>query len=330
MFASLISAILRAMNLSFSGGPEVLLVSEEMEGARIDSLLATAYPDYSRTYFQKLIEQGFVLLNGQPVKKRVEPEEGDEIEVCFQYTHETAAQAENIPLDILYEDDHFLAVNKPAGMVVHPAPGHYTGTFVNGLLFYCQQITALDPIRPGIVHRLDKDTSGVLLAAKTSLAHQKLVEKFSAREMEKTYLAFCVGKPRCGLLSAPIGRHPVHRKEMTVLPDGKEAITDIQILAYNDKLSFVLAKPKTGRTHQIRVHLKHAGAPVLGDSVYGSVKSNGFFGVQRQLLHAYQITFTHPITDMLITIAAPMPEDMKSWVKKLRDESVLADACKIP
>jgi len=318
------------MNLSSSGDLEALLVSEEMEGTRIDSLLTGAYPDYSRTYFQKLIEQGFVLLNGEPVKKRVAPEEGDEIEVCFQYTHETAAQAENIPLEILYEDEHFLAVNKPAGMVVHPAPGHYSGTFVNGLLFYCQQIGSLDPIRPGIVHRLDKDTSGVLLAAKTSLAHQKLVEKFSAREMEKTYLAFCVGKPHSGLLSAPIGRHPVHRKEMTVLPDGKEAITDIQILAYNEKISFVLAKPKTGRTHQIRVHLKHAGAPVLGDSVYGSLKANGVFGVQRQLLHAYRIAFKHPITGMPITITAPMPQDLQSWVQRLASLSILETACKIP
>ena len=231
-------------------------------------------PDYSRTYFQKIIEQGFVLLNGLPIKKRVEPEEGDEIEVCFQYTPESPVQPENIPLEILYEDEHFLAVNKPAGMVVHPAPGHRSGTFVNALLHYCKQIAPLDPLRPGIVHRLDKETSGVLLAAKTAKAHQKLVEKFSSREMEKTYLAFCVGKPRSGLLSAAIGRHPVHRKEMTIMPDGKEAITDIQTLAFNDKLSFVLAKPKTGRTHQIRVHLKHAGAPVLGDSVYGSSKAN--------------------------------------------------------
>ncbi len=318
------------MNLSSSGDPEVLLVSEEMEGARIDSLLATAYPDYSRTYFQKLIEQGFVLLNGEPVKKRIAPEEGDEIEVCFQYTHETAATPENIPLDILYEDDHLLAVNKPAGMVVHPASGHYSGTFVNALLFYCREISALDSIRPGIVHRLDKDTSGVLLAAKTPLAHQRLVEKFSSREMEKTYLAFCVGKPPCGPLSAPIGRHPVHRKEMTVLPDGKEAITEFQILAYNDKLSFVLAKPKTGRTHQIRVHLKHVRAPVLGDSIYGSAKANGVFGVQRQLLHAYRIVFTHPITKMPITITAPMPHDMKLWVQRLASTSILETACKIP
>jgi 23S rRNA pseudouridine1911/1915/1917 synthase len=308
-----------------SGDPEILLITEENEGIRIDRLLTEHYPEYSRTYFQKLIEQGFVLLNGQPVKKRIEPEEGDEIEVCFQYTHESPAQPEDIQLEILYEDEHFLAINKPPGMVVHPAPGHNCGTFVNALLFYCKQIASLDPLRPGIVHRLDKETSGVLLAAKTARAHQKLVEKFAAREMEKTYLAFCIGKPRSGLLSAPLGRHPVHRKEMAVLPDGKEAITDIQILAFNDKLSFVLAKPKTGRTHQIRVHLKHAGAPVLGDAVYGSAKANLAFDAKRQMLHAYRIAFTHPITAAPITIAAPIPKDLQFWMHQLSQESLLVN-----
>lgn len=305
------------MHSTLSPDPQVLIVTDENEGHRIDTLLTAHYPDYSRTYFQKLIEHGFVLLNGQPVKKRVEPEEGDEIEVLFQYTQETPTTPENIPLDILYEDDHIIAVHKPAGMVVHPAPGHYSGTFVNALLYYCKQIEGLDPLRPGIVHRLDKETSGVLLAAKTPLAHQKLVEKFSAREMEKTYLALCVGKPRSGLLSAPLGRHPVHRKEIAVIPDGKEAITEIQILALNDQFSLVLAKPKTGRTHQIRVHLKHAGAPILGDSVYGSQRMNKECEVDRQLLHAYRLSFTHPITALPLTISAPIPKDLGNWMQRL-------------
>lgn len=305
------------MQSTISGDPEILLITEQNEGTRIDRLLTEHYPDYSRTYFQRLIEQGFVLLNGQPVKKRIEPEDGDEIEVCFQYTPESPAQPENIPLEIIYEDEHLLAINKPAGMVVHPAPGNRNHTFVNALLYYCKQIACLDLLRPGIVHRLDKETSGVLLAAKTAEAHQKLVEKFGAREMEKTYLAFCVGKPRSGLLSAPLGRNPIHRKEMTVLPDGKEAVTDIQVLAFNEKLSFVLAKPKTGRTHQIRVHLQHAGAPVLGDSVYGSARANQTFNVQRQLLHAYRLSFTHPITGTPLTIAAPIPKDLQFWMQQL-------------
>jgi len=239
---------------------------------------------------------------------------------------ESLVEPEPIPLQIIYEDDYFLAVNKPAGMVVHPAPGHRSGTFVNALLYYCKQITCLDPLRPGIVHRLDKDTSGILLAAKTVEAHQKFIEKFSKREMEKLYLAICVGRPQSGPLSAPIGRHPVHRKEMAVIPDGKEAITDIQVAAFNDKLSLAILKPKTGRTHQLRVHLKHLGTPVLGDTTYGSERANNSFDTSRQLLHAYRLTFTHPITNAKITLCAPLPEDMKYWMNQLCGASLCDSA----
>jgi 23S rRNA pseudouridine1911/1915/1917 synthase len=215
-----------------------------------------------------------------------------------------------------------LAINKPAGMVVHPAPGHRSGTFVNALLAYCKQISSLDPLRPGIVHRLDKDTSGVLLAAKTTEAHQKMIEQFSQRKMDKLYLAICVGRPKNGCLSAPIGRHPVYRKEMTVLPDGKEAITEIHTAAFNDKFSLTILKPKTGRTHQLRVHLKHLGTPVLGDAVYGSKQINQNWEVARQLLHAYRLTFTHPITKATIQLTAPLPEDIKYWMQQLADPSL--------
>ena len=284
---------------------------------RIDKLLTSRYPQYSRTYFQKIIDEGYVLLNGETVKKRSIPEEGDEIEVCFPLTPESPLQPEPIPLEIIYEDEYFLAVNKPAGMVVHPAPGHRSGTFVNALLHHCKQISSLDPLRPGIVHRLDKDTSGILVAAKTVEAHQKFIQKFSGREMEKLYLAICVGKPKSGILSAPIGRHPVHRKEMAVLPDGKEAVTEIQVAAFNEKLSLAILKPKTGRTHQIRVHLKHLNAPVLGDETYGSTRTNQNLGTTRQLLHAYRLTFIHPITHAKINLSAPLPEDMKHWLQTL-------------
>ena len=296
---------------------EQLLVAENEEGLRIDKLLAVRFPAHSRTYFQSLIEQGFVLLNGQPIKKRTIPEEGDEIEVCFQLTPELSLEAEEIPLEILYEDEHLIAVNKPAGMVVHPAPGHWRGTFANALLGHCKHLPKMDSLRPGIVHRLDKDTSGLLIAAKTTAAHQLLIEQFSKREMEKLYLAICVGRPRNGQISAPIGRHPVHRKEMAVLADGKEAISEIQTAAFNEKLSLVLVKPKTGRTHQIRVHLKHIGAPVLGDETYGSSRTNETFGVQRQLLHAYRLSFAHPITGAPIQLTAPLPEDFKGFLQQL-------------
>lgn len=291
---------------------ETIIVNESEEAVRIDKLLTARYPEHSRTYFQSLIEQGFVLLNGDPVKKRVVPEEGDEIEVCFQLVPEMSIEPENIALHILYEDEHLIAINKPAGMVVHPAPGHWSGTFANALMAHCKNLPGADPMRPGIVHRLDKDTSGVLIAAKTTQAHQKLIEKFSARAMEKLYLAVCVGKPKNGLLSAPIGRHPVHRKEMAVLPDGKEAVTDVQVAALNERNSLVLLKPRTGRTHQLRVHLRHLGAPVLGDPIYGTPLPD-----TRLLLHAYRLSFAHPITNAPLAICAPIPDDIRHWMREL-------------
>lgn len=302
---------------------ELLFVNQEEEGVRIDRILAVRYPDYSRSYFQDLIDEGSVLLNGEPVKKRVCPEEGDEIEICFRAIEGPSLQPEKIPLDILYEDEYLLAVNKPAGMVVHPAPGHWSGTFVNALLAHCESLApGSNPLRPGIVHRLDKETSGVLLAAKTLQAHQKLIELFSSRSIDKLYLAICCNRPSNGTISAPIGRHPVHRKEMAILSDGREAKTEIQLVAFNDKLSLVTAKPFTGRTHQIRVHLKHLGAPVLGDPVYGNDRLNQLFDPPRHLLHAYRLSFDHPITKEPMRLCAPIPEDLAYWMKKLCGPSV--------
>lgn len=296
---------------------ELFCVGEEEEGIRLDLLLAKRFPHLSRSYFQRLIEDGFVLVNGERTKKRDIPEEGDEIEVCFQVTPELSLEPENIPLDILYEDPYLIAINKPAGMVVHPAPGHWSGTFVNALIHHCKTCPTPDPLRPGIVHRIDKDTSGILIAAKTVEAHQALVTLFAERKVEKLYLCICVGKPANGLVTAPIGRHPVHRKEMAVLPDGKEAMTHFSVAAFNQRLSFVVARPKTGRTHQIRVHLKHLGTPILGDGIYGSMKINLALGAPRQLLHAYRLILPHPITGLPLQITAPIPEDMKEWMQQL-------------
>jgi len=306
---------------------ELLFTAANEEGTRIDKLLAERFPEYSRTYFQNLIDQGCVLLNGEPVKKRVVPEEGDEIEVCFQAIPGPSLEPESIPLEILYEDDHLLAINKPAGMVVHPAPGHWSGTFVNALLAHCNgKAPGSDPLRPGIVHRLDKETSGVLVAAKTLPAHQKLIEMFASRSMEKLYLAICCGRPTNGVISAPIGRHPVHRKEMAVLSDGREAISEIHLAAFNERLSLVLVRPMTGRTHQIRVHLKHVGCPVLGDPVYGNDRLNQLLDPQRHLLHAYRLVFDHPITGAPLKLSAPIPEDFKSWMRRLCGPSLCAPA----
>ena len=304
---------------------ELFFAAANEEESRIDKLLADRFPEYSRTYFQHLLEQGCVLLNGEPVKKRVIPEEGDEIEVCFQAIPGPSLQPESIPLDILYEDEYLLAVNKPAGMVVHPAPGHWSGTFVNALLSHCQgKVPGDDPLRPGIVHRLDKETSGVLLAAKTLAAHQKLIEMFASRSIDKLYLAICCGKPANGVINAPIGRHPVHRKEMAVLSDGREAKSEIHLAACNDRLSLILVRPFTGRTHQIRVHLKHIGSPVLGDHVYGNDRLNQLLDPQRHLLHAYRLTFDHPITRVPLKLCAPIPEDFKIWMQKLCGPSLCA------
>jgi 23S rRNA pseudouridine1911/1915/1917 synthase len=297
---------------------DTIFVSLEEEGERIDKLLASRFPSYSRTYFQHLIDIGCVLLNGELIKKRICPNEGDEIEVCFQALPGPSLLPEKIPLNILYEDDHILAINKPFGMVVHPAPGHWSGTFVNALLAHCEHLApSQDPLRPGIVHRLDKDTTGVLLAAKTLVAQQKLIQDFSGRKMEKTYLAICVGRPMNGVINAPIGRHPTHRKEMAILADGREAISEVQTIAFNDQVSLVLIRPKTGRTHQIRVHLKHIGCPILGDPIYGSHKANQTHDPQRILLHAYRLSFSHPITKSPLCFTAPIPEDFKPWMQKI-------------
>ncbi len=290
---------------------ESLIVAPGEDGERIDKLLADHFPLFSRTYFQRLLEGGFILLNGHSVKKRIIPEIGDEIEVCFQLPLESTLTPEAIPLDIIYEDETLIAINKPPGMVVHPAPGHPNGTFVNALLGHCKELAPNgDPLRPGIVHRLDKDTSGILIAAKTSLAHQKLVEAFASRQVKKTYLAICVGKPPNTLLSAPIGRHPVNRKEMAVIPEkGKEAISEIQVLAFDEKLSLVIVRPKTGRTHQIRVHLRSVNHPIVADSLYAPSRPEAL-GFQRLALHARSLKVQLP-SGKEKAVEAPYPEDFK-------------------
>lgn len=294
---------------------ENIIVTAEEAGERLDKILANRFKEIrSRTYFQFLIKEQSVLLNGEPVKKQARPEEGDEIQVEFILTPEIELEPENIPLDILYEDEHLLAVNKPAGLVVHPAPGNWKGTFVNALLYHCKELEA-EGMRPGIVHRLDKETSGVLLAAKTSEAHQKLVALFAGREIKKEYLALCIGNPTNGTVNTPIGRHPVNRKLMACVPTGRPARTHFETLATHDNISLVRVDLETGRTHQIRVHLQHINTPVLGDSVYGSDKMNKRCGAKRQMLHASRIQFVHPITSQKLDIKAPIPEDMAALMK---------------
>ncbi|KAG6559678.1 Ribosomal large subunit pseudouridine synthase D [Candidatus Rhabdochlamydia oedothoracis] len=282
---------------------------------RLDSLLRQRFPKYSRSYFQFLIKQGYVLINGKSVKKREKLQPGDIIEVSFQVTPEIDLTPEPIDLEILYEDEHLIVINKPVGMVVYPAPGHYRGTFVNALLFHCKQIDSDDPLRPGIVHRLDKDTSGLLIAAKTRIAHTGLTDLFAKRKIEKIYLAICIGTPTEGLIDAPIARHPSRRKEMTVCMQGRASKTICRVLAQNGSLSLVKLKLLTGRTHQLRVHLKHIGTPILGDETYGNAAINKKFSTKRQLLHAYFINFFHPITQQILSLTASIPEDLRKVIE---------------
>jgi 23S rRNA pseudouridine1911/1915/1917 synthase len=298
---------------------ETLIVIESEEDLRLDKWLSLKFKDFSRTYFQSLIEDGNVLVNDKPCKKREKTKVGDEVEVCFTLPPELTLTAENIPLNILYEDDDLIVINKPAGMVVHPAPGHYTGTFVHALLFHCKSLSSegSDPLRPGIVHRLDKDTSGALIPAKTSFAHRNLVATFSERKIKKFYQAICVGHPTVSEIDAPIQRHPKKRQEMTIRPEGRQATTLIQVIEKGLKTALLNVELITGRTHQIRVHLKHIGCPVLGDAIYGQSEANKKWKAHRQLLHAERLIFPHPRTGEILDIQAPLPSDMKNMISKL-------------
>ena len=297
---------------------DCIIITSDETGLRIDRVLAQRYGQKSRTYFQYLIKEKKVLLNDCPVKKKEKVKEKDEISIFFIATPEISLEAENIPLDILFEDEHLIVINKPANLVVHPAQGNWKSTLVNGLIYHCKNLKGqnADNLRPGIVHRLDKDTTGIIITVKTEMAHQKMIQMFSERKIEKTYLALCIGKLDDTTLSAPIARHPVNRKEMAVLEKGKEAITKFTKLSSNNGFSLVMAKPSTGRTHQIRVHLKHLQAPVLGDIIYGNKKINDKYQILTQQLHAYQIKFNHPITDEKMHFQAPLPEIMKKFLEK--------------
>ena len=239
-------------------------------------------------------------MNGQGVKKRTHLSVGDEVEVTFALTPEIELVAEEIPLNILFEDESMLAIDKPCGLVVHPGAGNWTGTLVNGLLHHCQGLPS-DGLRPGIVHRLDKDTSGVILAAKTESARKALMEQFAAREVEKEYLAICCGNPGNRTIDQPLGRHPGDRKRQAVRQGGREAITQVEVLEFDGRSSRVRLRPKTGRTHQLRVHLQALGTPVVGDPLYGGRPA------ERMMLHAHRIHVRHPISGEPMTFEAPLP-----------------------
>jgi 23S rRNA pseudouridine1911/1915/1917 synthase len=287
---------------------------------RLDAFLANQISDLSRSRIQDLIREHFILLNGKPAKPRDSIHPGDEISIVIPEAVPDIASPQDIPLDILYEDEHLIVLHKAHGMVVHPAPGNPDGTLVNALLHHCKgKLSGIGGVeRPGIVHRLDKDTSGCLVIAKTDPAHQGLATQFSERStMEKIYLAVTNGIPlkTKDTIFTHIGRHPVNRQKMAVItpPAGKTAITDYEVIAPDQatKTALVLCHLHTGRTHQIRVHLQHIGTPILGDPIYTKKHP---LPTPRLLLHAWKLSFNHPVTREKLSFTAPPPQDFSPWL----------------
>ncbi len=290
-------------------------------GERIDRFLAAQNPELTRSYIQKLLKEGNVQVNGTAVKASFRTAEGDRVELVLPPPDPLEILPENIPLDILYEDEELLVVNKPKGMVVHPAAGHSCGTLVNAILYHCgSELSGINGVmRPGIVHRIDKDTSGSLLICKTDRAHQSIAQQLSVHSIHRIYRAVASGcfKEYSGTVNAPIGRHPVDRKKMAVNREhGKEAITHYEVLENLKNASYIACRLETGRTHQIRVHMASIGHPLLGDTVYGSAKDP--YHLNGQALHAMSIGFIHPTKNEYMEFTAPMPDYFVNLVQKLR------------
>ena len=296
-------------------------VPEEFAGERLDKWLAAPERDLqmTRSAVQLRMEQQAVLVNGTPVPKNYRQRGGDVIEITLPEPEPLTLEPENIPLDIVYEDADLLVVNKPKGMVVHPAPGHATGTLVHALLYHCgDQLSGINGvIRPGIVHRIDRNTSGLLMVAKTDAAHHSLSAQIQAHSFTREYQAVAVGRFRepSGTIDAPIGRHPVDRKKMCVTQkNSKRAVTHYETILAYQKATHLRLRLETGRTHQIRVHLAYLGHPVLGDDVYGKP----YPGLEGQCLHAAKIGFVHPTTGQYLEIESPLPDYFRRVLRQLR------------
>ena len=296
---------------------EKIVVDEE--NVRLDAYIAKKEEKLSRTMIQKLIEDGDVLVNGNTKKISYKVQAGDIIELNIPEPKETGIKAQEIPLDIVYEDNDIIVVNKPKGMVVHPANGNPDGTLVNAIMAKCNgSLSGIGgEIRPGIVHRLDKDTSGLLIVAKNDQAHINMSKQIKDREVKKIYIALVKGNiaEDEATINMPIGRSTKDRKKMAVRKDGKEAITHFKVLKRYDKYTLLEIKIDTGRTHQIRVHMAEIGHPVVGDSVYSNGKNE--FGVEGQMLHAKSLDFEHPITKKQMHLEAELPEYFKEVLSEL-------------
>jgi len=289
-------------------------------GERLDRFITEQITEHSRSEIQRWIREGNVRVNQRPAKPSQRLNLGDRIQIIVPTPKPSTIIPESIPLDILYEDEDLISVDKPAGLVVHPAPGHESGTLVNAILHHCPDIEGVGGVkRPGIVHRLDKDTSGIILVAKNDRAHRYLQTQFKIRTIEKTYLALLIGQlePRQGRINAPIGRDPRHRKRMAIVPAerGREAITAFEVEAYYRTTTLVSVHPLTGRTHQIRVHCASLGHPVVGDVIYGPRRDNYKLG--RHFLHAHQLRFHRPSDDEVLTLRSPLPPDLQTFLDRL-------------
>jgi 23S rRNA pseudouridine1911/1915/1917 synthase len=310
-----------------SGDTVRLSVPAAEAGQRLDTWLHARLSDHSRSRLQALIRAGDVRVDGKRVRVHTSTRAGAVVTVAIPEPEPVALEPEAIPLDILHEDGDLVVLNKPAGLVVHPAAGNWSGTLVNALLHHCRDLAGVGgELRPGIVHRLDKETSGVMVVAKHDRALQGLVAQFKAGKVEKEYVALVRGVPHPPRrrIETPIGRSRHDRKKMSARPPrGRDAVTVYDVVeTFGDLAARLAVRIETGRTHQIRVHMAHVGHPVLGDPLYGRRKPVGDLGVpRRQMLHAHRLTFRHPVAAKLLTFEAPLPEDMVEWIERLRASS---------
>lgn len=301
--------------------PISFYVDESVSQERIDKILSCILEGYSRSFIQNLLSDGLVTCNGKVISKSHKPKAWDLIQFTVSEPAQLSIEKENIPLEIMYEDNDLLVVNKPRGMVVHPAPGNYTGTLVNALLYHCgDSLSGINgAVRPGIVHRIDKDTSGLLLVAKNDIAHISLSEQIREHSLDREYRAVVHGrlKEQEGVVNAPIGRSPTDRKKMCVTDkNSKNAVTHYEILEEYKDYTFIRCVLETGRTHQIRVHMSYIGHPVAGDPVYGP--KNGVTYLNGQCLHAAVLGFTHPVTGERIRVESPLPEYFTDFIRRVK------------
>jgi 23S rRNA pseudouridine1911/1915/1917 synthase len=288
----------------------------DVPGVRLDKFVGESCPELSRTHAQKLIAAGFITVNGRPAKSSFKLSIGDKVNISIPPESPGTLSPDAIPLKIVYEDNDLLVVDKPAGLAVHPAPGHPSHTLANAVLSYLPGLAEdADSLRPGIVHRLDKDTSGLIIVAKNRLAHENLSDQFKSRAVSKSYLVLVRGKltPESGIIEAAIGRDPRNRQRMAVVSRGREARTEYHVLKYIGGCSLLEIKPETGRTHQIRVHLAAIGFPVLGDATYGVPSPH----LSRQFLHASRIGFSLPSTGQYVEFTSPLPPDLQKALEEI-------------